>query len=273
MKHIYLILLLLSISNIGRAQSNDSSETNDTPPPPTKNLFINFGGTYSSFQDIKFSNTKYAGKGFNAGFGFNKTTTKSFWESSLNFNCSKENANTHSSGPALVINANIYFKYLRPLKNNFLIGGRVDAIDFYFRKVEGLGNNSVYYINSHHLYGSLIHHKKINENWNLESSVDLGLLSFMKELTSFGFSAPQNALEDGEFTYQNDALSNPFGYKYFEWKHIANNINIKTAFLFKYKERISVGYSWNLRHFSNLKSYPVTTGLHNITFRYNIIHK
>ena len=102
---------------------------------------------------------------------------------------------------------------------------------------------------------------------------DLGLLSFMKEMASFAFSAPQNILEDGEFNYQNEDLSDPFGYDYFELKHIGNNLNIKTSFLFQYKERISIGYVWNIRHFANVKSYPVTTGMHNITFRYNIFHK
>ena len=95
----------------------------------------------------------------------------------------------------------------------------------------------------------------------------------MKESTSFGFSAPQTGLENGDFNYQNEALSNPFGYKYFESKHIGNYLNIKTSFLFQYKERISIGYNWSIRNFSNTKTYPVTTAMHKVLFRYNIINK
>ena len=56
----------------------------------------------------------------------------------------------------------------------------------------------------------------------LQGTADLGILSFMKESTSFGFSAPQSALENGEFNYQNEALESPFGYKYFDFKYLGN---------------------------------------------------
>lgn len=257
----------------GKAQLQKNSENENKQNPTTKNMFIEIGCNYSNYQDLKFSKVQYSGIGSNFSLGYNKKSTKHFWEVAMNINFSKEKASTHNSGKSTVINPSIYFKYLKPLNKNFLIGSRIDLIDFYYRDTKGLGNNSNYYINGSHLYASLIYNKKINENWNLQSSLDLGLLSFMKESTSFAFSAPQNALEDGEFSYQNEKLESHFGFKYFEFKNITNNINLKTNFLFQYKKHFAIGYSWNIRHFANVKSYPLTTGIHSISFRYNFVKK
>lgn len=74
----------------------------------------------------------------------------------------------------------LYFKYLVPLQNNFYVGRRLDIIEFYFRDVEGLGNNQFYYINSNNLYSTIMYCNSLNANWNLEAFV-----SFVKPLTKY----------------------------------------------------------------------------------------
>jgi hypothetical protein len=272
MKKQFLTILLMLFTILGNAQTKPDIPVKITKNNSTKNLFIGIGGNYSSYQDIKYSNVRYSGAGGVLTIGFNKSEDNYFWETAIEINVGAETGSTHGL-TSTIINPTIYFKYLKPIKKHFKIGARLDLLDFYLRNNKELGNNGSYIITGHHLYASLMHDYKINNKWNLQSSLDLGLLSFMRESTGFAFSAPQNALEEGEFDYQNNALSNPFGYQFFEWKYFGNNINIKTSFEFQYKNRLSIGYRWSMRHFADVKSYPVTIGNHNIIFKYNIIHK
>jgi len=262
-------IILLTV--IGLWTLNGYSQTDSINN--SKQLYVGSGISYSNFQDVRYSNVQYSGIGTGLEIGYKNQNNKRLWGVALTFNYNSEKAETHDMGKTLVLNPNVSFNYLKPINNNFLIGGRIDLFDFYYRNTEGLGNNSNYYINAHHLYGSLIYNKNLKKEWNLEASIDLGLFSFMKESTSFGFSAPQKPLENGEFNYQNSKLSNPFGYKYFESKYIGNHLNLKTSIILQYKKRISIGYTWRVRHFATTKSYPVTTGIHNFIIRYNIINK
>jgi hypothetical protein len=268
-----LAISLLFLSIIGFAQTQTKIPTKQSNNPFVGNLFIGLGGDYTSFQDVKYSDVQYGGIGANLNIGYNRNKENYFWETAIELNYSIEGAKTHDNGMTTVINPIIYFKYLKPINQDFKVGARLDLIDFYLRRTQGLGNNGGYITNGHHLYGSVMHDYRLNEKWNLQSGLDLGLLSFSNESTGFAFSAPQNALENGEFNYQNESLSNPFAYKYFNWNYLGNSFSLKTSFLFQYKKRIAIGYFWDMKHFSNVKSYPVTTGRHNIIFRYNIIHK
>ncbi|MBT3207976.1 MAG: hypothetical protein HN704_09715 [Bacteroidetes bacterium] len=258
-KQILLVSVLVLCFLNGNTQTDPISNN-----ALAKNLFIGIGGVYSSFQDVKYSNVRQGGIGGLFEIGYSNKNEKRFWETGLYVSLSFEKAATHNSEKTNALNPYAYFKYLKPIKNSdFLIGGRIDILDFDLRVNDALGNNGHYYTNGSYLFGSVMHNKQLNDNWNLQSSLDIGLLSFMKESTSFAFSAPQNGLEDGEFNYQNKELESPFGFKYFEFKPIGKIINIKTSFLFQYKERISIGYFWQMKRFSTLKSYPTTKGTHN----------
>ncbi len=265
-----LFAVLLLCGNTAFSQSSKEYEQQSVN---SKKMFISVGRSVSNFQDIKYSSVSYNGGGLNVGLGFNKKTDTKFMEIGLIFMSSTENAKTHTSGKTSVLNPTLYFKYLKPLNKNISVGGRIDVMDFYLRSIEGLGNNGSYILTGHHLYGSIIYNKTINDKWAFQGSADLGLFSFMRESTSFAFSAPQNALEKGDFNYQNETLESPFGYKYFDFKYLGNNLNLKTELLMHYKKRISVGYKWNMRRFANVKSYPVTVGIHHLVFRYNIINR
>ena len=232
------------------------------------NLYLNFGGSYSDFQDVKYSTVQYGGIGGLISAGFEKRQSKAIWDAGFSMNIASEKATTHDSGNAFVLHPNLYLQYLSRVKEGLYIGGRWDILDFYYRNVSGLGNNSTYYISSSNLSVSA---EYIYQKFRF--GLDLCLLSYQKENTSFGFSTPQNALEEGEFGYQNDDLDNPFGFKYYQLKPIGQQFTIRTQIKYQFTERFSLGYQWTMNQFAEVKNYPVTYGNHWVTARFNILHK
>lgn len=233
-----------------------------------KSLFVEVGGAYSTFQDVKYSAVSYSGGGAAFTFGFEKENTKSIWSAGLDITFGKEKPNTHSSGNVTALNPKFFGRYLRKINDQLSIGGHWDILGMYFRNTEGLDNNGSYYITSSDLFASGTY-----QFGKFNFGLDLGVLSYQKERTSFAFSAPQNALEDGNFDYQDEALDNPFGFKYFRLKSLPQQLNIRTNITYQWKDRISVAYQWSARHFAEVKNYPVTIGSHQIVLRYNISYK
>lgn len=231
-------------------------------------FYLNFGISYSDFQDVKYSTVHYGGIGGLIRFGFEKRSSQAIWGGGISTNIANEKAATHSRGNTFVLNPNFHVNYLKNIKKDLFIGGRWDILDFYFRSVSGLGNNSSYYISSSTLFSSGAYSYK-----NFRFGLDVGLLSYQKENISFGFSAPQNALEDGDFGYQNDALDSPFAFKYYQLKLIGQQISIRTNIQYQFTERFSLGYQWKMNRFSEVKNYPVTYASHWITARFNISHQ
>lgn len=253
MKRLSLILLVIFGSS-----TIVSSQT-------TKNFFIAFGGAYSSFQDAKYSAVTYRGPGVALKLGFEKNSPNAIWSVGLDGNFGIESPNTHNFGTTTTFHPKVYGRYLKKINDQFSVGVRWDVLAFYYRKTEGLDNNGNNYLTSSDLFATGLYQK---DKWNF--GLDLGLLSFQKERMSFAFSAPQKALEDGEFDYQNDALENPLGLKYFVFKPIWEQLYLRTHIQYQWKEQLSVGYQWTVRHFAEVKNYPLTIGNHQIVVRYNI---
>jgi hypothetical protein len=270
----FLFLLFFSYHFIVQAQSNDSLETEKTKKEIAINWFAETGGVYSDFQDIKFSDVRYSGIGAVLNLGYNRTkTNKYFMEAALRFLYSKENAHTHDNGGTTILYSAIYFKYLRQLNEHFLLGARVDVFDLNMRIGLNLQNNSAQYLASNNLYAALIYKRPINEHWKFSGSIDLALIGMQKDMPSFAMNYNQKRLENGEIDYQDANLGEPYPYHYWEFSHIFNNLNLKTALNFHYKSRISLAYNWEIRRWATIKSYPTTIGIHSIVFRYNFVHK
>ncbi len=234
----------------------------------SKSFFMELGGSYTTFQDVKYSTVSYSGVGGAFRLGIERNTPKAIWEVGLNGNIGKESPNVHDVGAVTTINPKVYSRYLKKVNDQFSFGAHWDILGLYIRKTDGLDNNGIYYISSSDLFATGIYHKG---KWNL--GLDLGLLSFQKERMSFAFSAPQKGLEDGAFNYQNEALESPFGFKYFTLKPIGKQLYLRTHIQYQWKERIAVGYRWRARRFTEVKNYPVTVGEHQLVIRYNITHK
>lgn len=273
-RKIVLIFLFFSFQLIVSAKPDGEMETKKNQKGVLRNWFVEAGGVYSSFQDIKFSDVQYSGLGAAIKLGLNREKENSyFWEAAFNFRYSSENASTHDNGKTTVIYPTIYFKYLRVLNDHFLIGGRLDLLDLDMRVLTNLQNNGTYYMASNLLYGSAIYKRPINSNWNFSASLDLALIGLSKESTSFAMNYNQTRIEKGEVNYQEETMGEPYPYKFWEFSHIGNHLNLITEFYFHYKTRLSAGYKWEMRHWATVPSYPTTTGAHSIVFRYNFAQK
>ncbi len=276
MKKIYL-LAILSFLSYGNSIAQPAEMADPTPTVTgsdfSKKFFIGTGLAKGTFQNTNFSDTQFGDIGATLHIGFQKRKEGKLWETAITLNALAGGAKEYEQGASTTKSVKIYYKHLRRLKNGLYVGGRMDLIDFYLRNTPALGNNASQINTGSHLYGSLVHDKRINDHWNLESSFDLGLLSLMRSSSSFAFSSSQNILENGEFDYQNTAASSPFGLKYFEMKSLFKHINIKTSLLFQYKKRITLGYLWNVSRVAQVKHYPMTIAQHNIVFRFNITNK
>ena len=233
-----------------------------------KSLFLKLGGTYTTFQDLKYSAVGYGGIGTTFAIGVERINDQRQWGAGFAGNFGKENPNTHNSGVATVINPKIQFHYLRTINDQLSIGAHWDVLGLYFRKIDGLGNNGNYYIASSDLFATVSY-----QLGKFDFNFGLGVLSFQKEGTGFAFSAPQNGLENGEFDYQNEHLSSPFGFKYYNLKTVANQLNLHTKISYRLNNRFSLAYQWNARRFAEVENHPVTSGGHQVLIRYNIIHK
>ncbi len=243
------------------------SETDQIETKKSKSLYFDFGPVYSMFQDLKYSKVQYSGLGAGLTIGYRKSNDVGLWETALMLSFSSQQANTHASGQALAANPTVYFKYLKRLNGKLFLGARVDLLNFYFRHTAGLQNNAANFINGNHLYGSVLYKRPINSKLEIQYAIDLGLLSFLKELTSFGFSAPQTVLENGGFNYQDTQISDPFGYRDFVLKTSLNQLNINSSIVMTYKNKLSFGYYWQVMQFANVKSLPITIGTHSLFFK------
>ncbi len=200
--------------------------------------------------------------------GFQKEKAQTITSGGLAINFSSESPATHDNGKTTTIYPKFYYSYARKLNQKVAIGVHWDILGLYYRNIDGLMNNGSYYITASDLMLS----GKFNVG-KFRIGTDLGLISLIKEGTGFAFSAPQNGLEDGEFSYQNESLDNPFGFKYGRIRGIGKHFKLRTHIQWPLSERVALGYQWEMRRFSEVRDRAITTGMHHLTLRFNLIHK
>lgn len=250
-----MLLLFLSSLTVITAQKN-------------KSFFVELGGAYTSFQDVKYSAVSFGGAGVAFKLGFERSTPNAMWEFGLDGNVGLETANTNNNIDATSLHPKFYVHYLKKVNDQLSIGAHWDIFGSYLRFISGLDNNGNYYLTSSDLFATGDYQKG---KWNF--GLDLGLASFQKERLSFAFSTPQNALEDGRFNYQDDKLDDPLSLKYATFKPIGQQLYLRTRIQFQLNERISMGYQWTARHFAEVSNYPVTVGSHQVVARFNLTQK
>ncbi len=237
----------------------------------TSSFSIGLGGILTSFQDIKYSNARYSGIGTNLSFGYEKISTN-YFSTNLNFMYSNEKAKTHGLGKTKVLNGVIDISYLIPIfkkeKQRIYLGTKWDVLDAYFRETEGLNNNSVQYVFGSNLKFASMYERTISDKVKLRAGFNFQVLSFMKESTSFGFSAPQDALENGKFSYQNDKLEAPLGFKYYTFEPFTKYLNIDTQVEMHYKKSWIFTYKWNMQRSNKVKNYPMSRGYSSLSVKY-----
>lgn len=242
--------------------------------------FFQLGGVHTSFQDTKFSSVRYNGNGTGIDIGRKVETGTHTFMYGFEMSYSTSKSSTFSLSPlfgkiaiAREFCPSLYLKYMKQVNDNLSVGGRLDVLDSYFRVTEGLLNNKFYYNVGTNLYFRSSYHRELNDQWRIETGIELGILSFMGESTSFAFTTSQTALEQGQFNYQDEAIGNPFGFKYYELRPIWKYANINMYTDLKFRKRWTLSYQWGLRRFSTVRDYPTTIGIHTLGIRFDFIDK
>jgi hypothetical protein len=214
---------------------------------------IELSGVKTSFQDVKFSNIRY--KGIDTGFKYKSfvETDKHAIGMGLSFNYAKSKPSTFESenfGGTTVFNPTIFFSYTQNLDDAFSVGGQLNALEGFLRNTTGAGNNATDYNIGTHLYLRGTYQRKLNDDFSLKASLNYGIFGFMRESTGFAFSSPQEVTENGQFDYQNDGVSNPLKFRFYEGRPFWKMGNFQTRVEMNYKKRWTLAYTWNLRRFS-----------------------
>ncbi len=223
-------------------------------------FYLKPGGSFTSFQDLKYSQTSYSGIGGLFDLGLSMQGVQSSLELGFFLNIGNEQNSVHSNGNSLVVNPKVYTRYLKKINDQLSLGGQWDIFGLYFRSTSGLGNNSSYILSSSDLLVAADYkYKKFN------FGMDLGIASFIRESTGFAFSAPQSVLEDGVFNLQDEKINSPFSLDYFVLRSVFNHLNLRTNISYHLNDHFSIKYNWDLRRFAEVKNYPVTIGAHYLT--------
>lgn len=235
-------------------------------------FYLGAGPAIASFQDVKFSNVVLNGTGAIITLGRTKSAANKYvnWGVDVQFGGMKPE---HFNTKATLINPQIFYTHLRNINDNLRIGVRWDIMDVYFRNWTGLGNNERYDLEASTLNAAVQYQLVLKGQHRFHLGLSVGLLSFNREGTGFAFSGPQNVLEDGDFNYQDEAQSSPFGFKYYELETLNEYLNLRTSIAYDLSKRFSLKYSWHLRHSTEVKDYALTTGQHTLSVQFNLINR
>ena len=231
-------------------------------------FFLELGPTLSTFQDQKFSDVQLSGVGGSLHLGGHTESSTGAFGYGLKLRVGQELASTYEVGSVIAVHPTFYVQYARRINEKLSLGVHWDIFEVYFRNIKGLMNNGNYALASSDLL------LKGQFDWNKwRAGLDVGILSYNRESIGFGFSASQNALEEGRFDYQNEALNNPLGLEFFELKSLNHYLKLRSNIQYQLSNRFGLGYEWELRRITNVENYPATLGVHRLTLRWNIRYK
>jgi len=231
------------------------------------------GGAYSAFQDVNFSNQIFNGFGFHGAIQYQRESFKSLANLKLEgafFSFKPKTFRRSNIGDGIEARVKISGEYLYKLSNAWHVGGIITPINMILRSTNGYGNNSNYFLNNRPLMASVVYQKPISKDLTAYSQLNLTLITLIKNLSSFAYSAPQKVLEQGLFNFQDEDINNLISLKYSEFKTIGNLFNMQTSVGVKYQDRITILYKWELIRFSQVIDYPTTIGTHAIVFKYDV---
>ena len=257
MKNKYLITVVIMMQSILMFSQENA-----------KSWYVKAGGSYSSFQDVRYSNVHFDGSGAKLELGFDKETEKVLWGVKLQNTFSSEEPSTYNNSTVNVSSTLLEVKYLRKIAENIQVGTTWSIFDFYNRDVSGLGNNGRNELSKSSFFASTIYKYK-----KFKFGLDLGLFSFVKSSTSFAFSAPQGVLEEGNFNLQDDEILSRFSFNGYKLRALTENLQLRTSINYDLSKRFSVGYNWQFSKLTEVKKYPVSYGIHSLSLRYNFIKR
>lgn len=235
-------------------------------------VYFGLGGLHNAFQDTRFSDVQFSKTTVVPEIGFTRVSDKDYWHASAYgffFNYEFPNYDTITYNK---LGYNVRFGYLRNLKPNFFLGANWDVLDYYRRNTNFLANSADAYKLSSDFYVSGKYIWDVSEDWQFNFGLDLGLFSFVNTIPSFTANFQQNIIDNGEVTFIDSDTRTPFNLNNMAFKPFWEQVNIRTLIELNYRKRFSLYYSWDLRTYSDNKTYPVTDARHLFTLRYNFIN-
>ncbi len=233
---------------------------------------LGLGGVGSFFQDTKYSDVRYGGGGM--VFLFDRTAVAEKYVSNYNVTVGfgGESASTHDADFVSVIHTALSYRYLRSIHGVWRLGGQLDALDYYLRNSNNLGNNGTYSITGSQLWASVQHDLSVKER-PLTLGADVGVLTYFRESTGFAFSIPQDAQEKGEFSYQNESVTSFFSFRNGTFAPLWDRLNFRFRAQYELHRRWAIGYQWQFARFATVTNYPTAYGQHRLNLHFRFVHK
>ncbi len=271
-KGLLFTAFLCTILSLGFSQSAEELQARASDDVRINQFYLGLGGSKTTYQDAKYSNTIYNGVGAAFAWGLNRKRSQYDWTFGSTMSYSAEKGKIHKKG---IDNINVlfHFDYSRKLNEHFSVGGRWDIFDFNLRRVNGLGNNGNPTIYNSTLLAMGRYSRPLRENIRLNFQLSLGLLALVRESTGFSYSATQKILENGEFDFQDEAQSNPLSLKYSSLEPLFNFNKIYSSLQLEVKNRWVFFYDWTWVNYAEVKGNPLNYATHQIGFQYYIQHK
>ncbi len=252
---IVIVLLFLSINTQAQQQKNG--------------VYFGLGITRAYFQDLEYAAKTHTNSGLNLRLGYNSRNESRIWNTGLELRgliggAFEQGYFQYTLHPTLHFS---YLKNIMPVASGQLfLGGRVDLFDLNVFVNTALSNNAVYYFASSNIHLATEWHKPLNEKWTLHLGGSLALFGFTKDMSSYGFSVPQEMIDRGEFHYQNSDFISPFNTKYYSPKTVGDYTRIRTEVGLTSKKRSRFAYRWDFTRYGQTKDRPLTFGSHSINW-------
>jgi len=231
---------------------------------------ITTGGALSSFQDLKYSAIHWSGLGITGGLDF-KWQKKDIHSLGFDGVYSDEKPKTFNGfGNYKVYRGQLYYYYLHPIKQQkdykLFIGTKIDGLDVNWHINEDLYNNASYLIYGFNFKIFSEYQQQLNEKWGMSVQLGFQLFSLMEEGISFGYAAPQETLENGDYNY--NQIEFPLFFTPF-WDYLSIETNIN----FTYSKRWTFSYKWRMQQSYIVKNYHMTQGYSALVVSFSIISK
>jgi len=164
----------------------------------------------------------------------------------------------------------LYYYYVHPVKEKkdckLFLGAKIDGLDVVWHINQDLYNNGSYLIYGFNFKAFSNYQRRLNDNWVMNAQLGFQLFSVMEDGISFGYSAPQETLEKGDYNYDN--IEMPVFFTPF-WEYLS----IETNFYFSYGKRWTFSYKWRMQQSYIVKKYRMTQGYSALSVSYSIISK
>lgn len=234
-------------------------------------FYLGAGWLHNAFQDANFSDVQYTKSSFLPELGYERKTDKFIWRARARFYTFNNQALDFDTINITNLGFNASVGYLRQIKEGLYLGGTLYLMDYHTRDNEVLGNNSNFYRTSSDVMLSAKYHYAFKEDITFEFGVDYSLLSFMNSAPSFTTNFPQKVVDDGEVSFQNENVRNPFNYGLAQIMPFWDQFAMRTLIQANYKNRWSMAYTWEMRSYAMVAGYPVTDAMHSLLLKYNIV--